>query len=112
VNTPGDGSTQVPPGAFAAAGDRWTYTGALTLDNAAAVVAAAAELPLPASGRVDLAGLGHADSVALAVLLAIRRRAADEKRSLAFEAVPAGLESLARVYGIDELLLSAPAHVA
>ena len=112
MSAAGDESDPVPPGAFAAAGDRWTYTGSLTLDNAAAVVAAAAELPLPASGRVDLAGLGHADSVALAVLLAIKRRAADERRSLAFEAVPAGLESLARVYGIDELLLTAPAHAA
>ncbi len=102
----------VPSGAFAATGERWTYAGALTFDNAAEVVAAANALPLPASGIVDFTGLGHADSVALAVLLALKRRAADEQRHLAFESLPASLESLALVYGIDELLHAGPGPAA
>lgn len=91
-------------GAFAAAGDRWTFSGVLTFDDAVAALAGADALPLPASGTVDLAGLAHADSAALAVLLALKRRAAAAGTTLAFESVPASIASLARVYGIDTLV--------
>jgi len=92
-----------PRGAFSAAGDRWQFEGTLTFDDAAAIFDAAQRLPLPASGVVDLAGLVHADSAALAVLLALRRRAAAEGRNLAFAGIPPTVVSLARVYGIEEL---------
>lgn len=89
-------------GAFAAAGDRWAFSGVLTFDDAPAVLAGMASLPLPASGVVDLAGLEHADSAALAVLLALKRRAAEERTSVSFAGVPPLLESLARVYGLED----------
>ncbi len=88
-------------GAFTVAGDRWAFSGLLTFDDAAAVLAGTQALPLPASGIVDLSGLAHADSAALAVLLALQRRAATERRSLAFAGVPPLLDSLARVYGLE-----------
>ena len=91
-------------GAFAADGDRWKFAGELTFDDATAVLGRAAELPLPASGVVDLSGVAHADSAALAVLLALRRRAEGEGRRLTFASVPPMLDSLARVYGIEEIL--------
>jgi phospholipid transport system transporter-binding protein len=94
------------PGEFVAAdgGARWTYAGALTFANAEAVLESAGALPLPSSGVADLAGLEHADSAALAVLLALRRRAAAEGRTLAFASVPDSVVSLARVYGIDTIV--------
>ena len=85
-------------------GTHWTYRGSLTFDNAASVREAANALPLPRSGRVDLSGLDPADSAALAVLFALRRRARSERHKLAFEGVPPGLAALARVYGVEELL--------
>jgi len=97
--------TEAPPsGAFVASGSRWTFVGALMFDDAMQVLQGAANLPLPDSGMVDLAGLTHADSAALAVLLALRRRAAAEGRRLAFASVPPMLDSLARVYGIEDIL--------
>ena len=92
--------------AFAAAADRWTFTGELTFDDATAVLEASNALPLPASGVVDLSGVVHADSAALAVLLALRRRAVAEGRRVTFASVPPMLDSLARVYGIEEILAS------
>ncbi len=94
------------PGEFVAAdgGARWTYAGALSFANAEAVLESAGALPLPSSGVADLAGLEHADSAALAVLLALRRRAAAEGRTLAFASVPDSVVSLARVYGIDTIV--------
>jgi phospholipid transport system transporter-binding protein len=95
-------------GAFVADGERWTFAGTLTFDDATAVLDAAAALPLPASGQVDMSGLMHADSAALAVLLALKRRGAAEGRKLAFVALPPVFESLARVYGIEELFAPVP----
>jgi phospholipid transport system transporter-binding protein len=94
------------PGAFAASADlsHWTFEGALTFDNAAAALEASSGLDLPASGRIDLSGVGAVDSSALAVLFALKRRAKAERRELVFEGVPAGLGSLARVYGVDGML--------
>jgi len=91
-------------GAFSADGDRWTFSGQLTFDDAMSVLEAASALPLPPSGVVDLAGVAHADSAALAVLLALRRRAVGEGRRVTFASVPPMLDSLARVYGIEEIL--------
>ena len=89
---------------FAADGDRWTFEGQLTFDEATRVLEASSTLPLPASGVVDLAGVAHADSAALAVLLALRRRANADGRRLTFASVPPMLDSLARVYDLEEIL--------
>jgi phospholipid transport system transporter-binding protein len=96
----------VTQGTFVADGDRWSFSGALTFDDAMPVLEATAALPLPASGIVDLSGMAHADSAALAVLLALRRRAVAENGRLTFASVPPMLDSLARVYGIEEILTS------
>jgi phospholipid transport system transporter-binding protein len=97
---------EVTTSEFAADGDRWTFRGVLTFDDAMTVLDATSSLPLPTSGVVDLSGLAHADSAALAVLLALRRRAAAEgSNPLRFTGVPAMLDSLARVYGIEDLIV-------
>lgn len=85
-------------------GTKWRFDGKLTFDNVSGVYASSKLLPLPTQGLVDLSGLAHADSSALAVLLALMRRAAAEGRSLTLAAIPEKLTALARVYGIDGLL--------
>ena len=92
------------PGKFAADGDRWCFEGALTFRDAGDAFNASKDLPLPASGIVDCSGLVHVDSSALAVLLALQRRALAERAPLTFVAMPAALDSLAQVYGIETLL--------
>ena len=91
-------------GGFVATGERWTFEGILTFADAADVFEASRSLPLPVAGIVDLAGLAHADSSALAVMLALKRRAALEGVALGFASIPQGLHALAHVYGVEELL--------
>jgi phospholipid transport system transporter-binding protein len=95
-----------PGGGFVAGPDRWTIAGSLTFANAASVFATSRALALPASGIVDLTRLGQADSSALAVMLSLKRRATAEGTRLQFAATPSGLQALAHVYGVDELLAS------
>lgn len=101
---PGANSEGGATAGFVAADGGWCYTGDLTLDNAAAALEASSALALPAGGAVDMSGLHHADSAALAVLIALKRRAAREHVELAFAGMPQPLRSLAMVYGVDELV--------
>jgi phospholipid transport system transporter-binding protein len=94
----------VAAGGFSTSNAGWTFTGALTLDDAAAALEASHALPLPDSGVVDFSGLTHADSAALAVMLALKRRGTEEGRTLGIRGIPPSLRSLAAVYGIDDLL--------
>ena len=99
-----DTCTVAPPvGGFTADDDGWRFEGALTLENAAVVMDACRALPFPANGRVDFAGLRQADSAALAVIMALRRRASAEGRPLVLTGTPPGIESLAAVYGVEDL---------
>ena len=63
----------------------------------------------PTSGVViNASGLQHFDSSALAVLLECRRLAQAFGRSFEVRDAPVKLTALAKLYGVDELLLKAP----
>jgi len=90
-------------------GARWRCRGALTMDSSAAVLKESESFSLPSSGVIDVSGLDEADSAALAVFMALARRAESEGKTLQFEATPEALRTLAHVYGVDSLLaLQAP----
>ncbi len=94
----------VPGFAADAAGARWIYAGPLTFAEAGPVLATASALPLPREGVVDCSGIGAFDSAAIAVLLALRRRAAGESRQLEFAGLPERLKALATLYDVEEML--------
>ena len=104
MKTPFDPQNQ-PPGFFPdPEGARWSYSGALTFANASQVFAAAVAMPLPTTGEIDLSGVVAVDSSAVAVLLALRRRAAEEGKLLVLMHVPAALSALADLYSVEDLL--------
>jgi phospholipid transport system transporter-binding protein len=85
-------------------GAGWIATGELTFANAGPALAAARALPLPASGVIDCAGIARADSAAIAVLLALKRRAAASGAALTFAAAPALVNTLAELYDVEGIL--------
>jgi len=85
-------------------GARWSYEGPLTFDEAGPVLTASQALALPRDGEIDLAGIGGFDSAAVAVLVALARRAAREERMLRFAGLPPGLSALAELYGVRDFL--------
>jgi phospholipid transport system transporter-binding protein len=88
------------------------FSSGSTLTHASAKAALGAGLASIEAGAtgVDCSPLAEFDSSALAVLLAWRR--AGEARGVAFDIVnlPAGLASLAEVYGIDALITAQHRH--
>jgi phospholipid transport system transporter-binding protein len=104
MRTPFDPRSHAPGFYADPDGARWIYTGALTFANASSVFAAAAATPLPTSGEVDLSGIVAVDSSAVAVLLALSRRAREEGTPLVFAKIPAALRALADLYSVEDLL--------
>jgi len=87
-------------------GARWSYLGPLNFANAAPVLAATTEVALPGEGEVDLDNMRAIDSSAVAVLVALKRRAEEERKPLRFIHAPAALLALADVYGVGPILHS------
>lgn len=93
-------------------GERMVVSGALTLANVAALLAQGKSVIGEGVRSVDLADVGELDSSALALLLAWMREAKAKGRSLEFVNLPQGLTTIARLYGVADLLPAppAPAH--
>ena len=90
-------------------GERMTVSGALTLANVAAALEQGRTAIVAGARTVDLAGVGELDSSALALLLAWLREAKRHGSGLVFNNLPQGLTTIARLYGVAELLPAAPA---
>jgi phospholipid transport system transporter-binding protein len=95
-------------------GERMVVSGALTLANVAAELRQGNAAIGGGVRTVDLAEGGELDSSALALLLAWLREAKRQNRSLTFANLPQGLTTIARLYGVAELLpttsAAVPAH--
>lgn len=83
----------------------------LTFHNAREVLEQGCAAIAAGDTEIDLATISAADSSAVAVLLAWQRAAQQHGRTLSFRNLPAGLQSLATVYGVHELLGAAPADL-
>ncbi len=74
--------------------------------NAAALLAAGIDAIRAGDGHFDLSAVGQVDSSAVALLLAWQREAQARGVSLSLAHGPAALKSLAKLYGVDELVPS------
>jgi phospholipid transport system transporter-binding protein len=90
-------------------GDRMAVSGPLTLANVAAALGEGNAAIGAGARSVDLGGVGELDSSALALLLAWLREAKRRGGDLAFTNLPQGLTTIARLYGVADLLPAAPA---
>ena len=92
-------------------GERMIVSGALTLATVAAALAEGDVAIREGVRTVDLAEVGELDSSALALLLAWLREAKRQNRALAIANLPQGLTTIARLYGVAELLPASPASI-
>ena len=85
-------------------GERLLVSGPVTLANVAAELESGSAAIRAGAQAVDLAGVTELDSSLLAMLLAWLRQAKTAGRPLRFENLPEGLLTLARLYGVVELI--------
>lgn len=84
-------------------GARVIVEGALTNATVAGLIAAARAAVRSGPSVIDLAGVTQVDSTAIALVLDLTRTA---DHALTLRNVPEGFLKLARLYGVDELLLA------
>jgi phospholipid transport system transporter-binding protein len=77
---------------------------ALTFETAHAALAQGAAAIAAGETVFDLGGIKSADSSGVALMLAWERKARAAGRQLTYVNVPANLDSLARLYGVESLL--------
>ncbi len=91
-------------------GARIVVSGAVTLANVARVLEEGYVQIQAGANAVDLAEVTELDSSLLAMLLAWLREARRLGRGLDVANLPEGLATIARLYGVDELLPAPRAH--
>lgn len=89
-------------------GERICLDGPVTLANVTTVLREGYALLRDGVRVIDLAGVTELDSSLLAALLAWLREARRHGRELAIVNRPQGLTTIARLYGVAELLPEAP----
>jgi len=87
-----------------------TLSGPVTLENVGDVLEEGLQQIREGVRTVDLGGVTELDSSLLAMLLAWLRAARQRESEIAFVNLPQGLETIARLYGVDGLLPSAGAR--
>lgn len=86
-------------------GGRYSVHGGLVLETVLALLEASTrEFAREPAVEIDLAAVSDADSAGLALLLEWLREAQSAGRGLAYRAVPARLDAIARIGGVRELL--------
>lgn len=91
-------------------GERMLVSGPLTLASVAAALREGSIAIGQGARTVDLREVGELDSSALALLLAWLREAKRLNGEISFANLPQGLTTIARLYGVAELLPASPAH--
>lgn len=86
------------------AAGRLTVEGAMIMSNAQALLDSGRALMAPGDVVFDLSPVVEADSSAVAVMLAWLRHAELLRSTVKFVGIPAGVWSLAQLYGVAELL--------
>ncbi len=89
---------------IACEGGRCRVEGPLTMNCVAAVLEESVRLFDSADITVDLGAVTEVDSSAVSLLLEWQRAARRDQRTLHFVNVPANLLSLAKLYGVLELI--------
>jgi phospholipid transport system transporter-binding protein len=85
-------------------GRKMVVSGPVTLTNAAQVLEQGRQYLAEGVGAVDFGEVTEVDSSALALALAWLRDARAAKREIAFANLPEALQTLARLYGVEEHL--------
>lgn len=85
-------------------GGRLLVSAPLTMENSRRLLAAGCSALQPGEQVFDFAAVSEADSSAIVIMLGWLRAAEKARASVRFVNIPAGVVSLAELYGVSELL--------
>jgi phospholipid transport system transporter-binding protein len=84
--------------------NRWEISGDVLIGTVTNILTASNALPISSSTVVDFAKVEGIDTATISLILEWKRRAQKENQSIKFVNLPANLNSLTQLYGVDELI--------
>lgn len=88
--------------------DRWLISGPMTVDQVNALLAESSALTIP--GKIDMSGVSDVDTTAISLLFEWQRQAQNHQSKISFTNLPDNLVSLAKLYGVSELIPLVSSH--
>lgn len=89
-------------------GNCWRVSGPMTVEKVNALLDESGALPLPA--EIDLKQVSEVDTTAISMLFEWQRKAQAQNNKITFLNLPDNLVSLARLYGVSDLIPQAISH--
>lgn len=86
----------------------WRVSGPMTVDQVNALLAESRALSTPK--EIDLGQVSDVDTTAVSLLFEWQRQAQAQKSKITFSNLPDNLVSLAKLYGVSELIPQASSH--
>ena len=84
--------------------NRWQLSGDVVISSAKAILTASQGFAIANDTAVDFAQAADIDTTALSLILEWKRRAQTENKTLSFINLPANLNSLAALYGVEDMI--------
>lgn len=86
------------------AGSEWKLSGEVVIHNATSILASSKALTMTPATKIDFSEVTNIDTAAISLIFEWKRRAQKENQAIEFVNLPANLNSLTRLYGVDEMI--------
>lgn len=85
-------------------GSGWELSGEVVINTASALLAASKLLTLSPNTKIDFSGVTNIDTATISLIFEWKRRAQKENQSVQCINLPANLNSLTQLYGVNEMI--------
>lgn len=86
------------------AGSEWKLSGEVVIQNTASLLASSKVLTMTPNTKINFSDVTNIDTAAISLIFEWKRRAQRENHSIEFVNLPANLNSLTQLYGVDEMI--------
>lgn len=86
------------------AGSGWDLSGEVVINTASELLEASKQLSLGPNTKIDFSGVTNIDTSTISLIFEWKRRAQKENQSIQFVNLPANLNSLTELYGVNEMI--------
>jgi phospholipid transport system transporter-binding protein len=85
-------------------GSEWKLSGEVVINTATTLLESSKTLTLAPNTKIDFTGVTNIDTSTISLIFEWKRRAQKENQSIQFVNLPANLNSLTQLYGVDEMI--------
>jgi phospholipid transport system transporter-binding protein len=85
-------------------GSGWDLSGEVVINTASELLEVSKQLSLGPNTKIDFSGVTNIDTSTISLIFEWKRRAQKENQSIQFVNLPANLNSLTQLYGVNEMI--------